>query len=65
LNKLSSLDDKRLMSSCTHLEAALKSGEDSNINGKGLYLELKFPQDFIPTEEMGPALQEKGIISVG
>jgi hypothetical protein len=54
LNKLCSLDDKRLMSSCTHLEAALKSGEHSDIDGMDLYLELKFLQDFIPTEEMGP-----------
>jgi hypothetical protein len=56
VNKLSSLDDKRLMSSCTHLEAALRSGEDSDIDGKGSYLDFKFPQDFIPMKEMGPAL---------
>jgi hypothetical protein len=53
LNKLRSLNDKILMSSCTHLEAALKSGEDCDIDGKDLYLELKFLQDFIPMEEMG------------
>jgi hypothetical protein len=41
------------MSSCTHLEAALKSGEDFDIDGKDLYLELKFLQNFIPAEEMG------------
>jgi hypothetical protein len=46
LNKLRSLDDKRLMSSCRHVETTLKSGEDSDIDGKDLYLELKFFQDF-------------------
>jgi hypothetical protein len=40
------------MSSCTHLESTLKNGEDFDIDGKDLYLELKFLQDFIPTEEM-------------
>jgi hypothetical protein len=40
------------MSSCTHLEAALRSGEDSDIDGKGSYLDFKFPQDFIPMKEM-------------
>jgi hypothetical protein len=53
LNKLRSLDDKRLMFSCRHLETALKSGEDSDIDDKDLYLELKFLQDFIPIEERG------------
>jgi hypothetical protein len=54
LNKLRSLYDKRLMSSGSHLETALKSGEDSDIDDKDLHLELKFLQDFIPIEEMGP-----------
>jgi hypothetical protein len=53
LNKLRSLDDKRLIFSCSHLETALKSGEDSDIDDKDLYLELKFLQDFIPIEERG------------
>jgi hypothetical protein len=52
LNKLCSLYDKRLMSSGSHLETALKSGEDSDIDDKDLHLELKFLQDFIPIEEM-------------
>jgi hypothetical protein len=50
LNELRSLDDKILMSSCTHLEAALNSGEDFDIDGKDLY--FKFFGDII--EEMGP-----------
>jgi hypothetical protein len=53
LNKLRSLDDERLMSCCTHLKAALKSGKFFDIDGNDLYLELQFLQDFIPTEEMG------------
>jgi hypothetical protein len=54
LNKLRSLYDKRLMSSGSHLETALKSGEDSDIDDKDLHLELKFLQDFIPIERDGP-----------
>ena len=45
--KLCSLDDKSLLSSCAHLEAALKSGDHSDIDGKELHVELKFLQDFI------------------
>nr|XP_034593178.1 zinc finger MYM-type protein 1-like [Setaria viridis] len=52
--KLCSLDDKSLLSSCAHLEAALKSGDHSDIDGKELHVELKFLQDFIPKEDMGP-----------
>ncbi|XP_012704383.1 uncharacterized protein LOC105915110 [Setaria italica] len=53
-HKLCSLDDKSLLSSCAHLEEALKSGEHSDIDGKELLVELKFLQDFIPKEDMGP-----------
>nr|TKW28709.1 hypothetical protein SEVIR_3G346400v2 [Setaria viridis] len=61
--KLCSLDDKSLLSSCAHLEAALKSGDHSDIDGSGdhsdidgkeLHVELKFLQDFIPKEDMCP-----------
>ena len=52
--KLCSLDDKSLLSSCARLEAALKSGDHSDIDGKELHVELKFLQDFIPKEDMGP-----------
>ncbi|KAJ1262638.1 hypothetical protein BS78_09G124200 [Paspalum vaginatum] len=52
--KLCSSDDKSLLSSCTHLEAPLKNGQHSDIDGKELHVELKFLQDFIPTEVMGP-----------
>lgn len=52
--KLCSLDDKSLLSACAHLEAALKSGDHSDIDGKELHAELKFLQDFIPNRDMGP-----------
>ena len=42
------------MSSCARLEAALKSGDHSDIDGKELHVELKFLQDFIPKEDMDP-----------
>ncbi|TVU24144.1 hypothetical protein EJB05_26545, partial [Eragrostis curvula] len=52
-NKLCSLDDKSLFSSCINLEAALKSGEKSDIDGKELFVELKLVRDLIK-ESMGP-----------
>jgi hypothetical protein len=52
--KLCSLDEKSLLSSCAHLEDALKGGNHSDIDGKELHYELKFLQDFIPKEDMGP-----------
>jgi hypothetical protein len=42
------------LSSCAHLEHALKSGNHSDIDGKQLHSELKFLQDFIPKENMVP-----------
>jgi hypothetical protein len=46
--------DKSLLSCCTRLEAALKSGDYSDIDGKELHMELKFLQEFIPKGDMGP-----------
>jgi len=51
---LRSLDNQSLKSSCDNLEAVLKKDEKSNIDAKELYMELKFLQDFIPEERMGP-----------
>jgi hypothetical protein len=51
---LCSLDDNCLLSSCVNLENALKSGEHSDIDGKELHVELKFLQNIIPHEGMGP-----------
>jgi hypothetical protein len=51
---LQSLDNDRLKSSCEKLEAALRKGKKSDIDANDLYVELKFIQDFIPKEKMGP-----------
>jgi hypothetical protein len=53
-HKLCSLDDKSLLSSCTQLETALKSGQHSDIDGNELHVELKFLQEFISNKDMGP-----------
>ena len=42
-----------MLSSCVNLEAKLKSGEHSDIDGRELYVELKFIQDHID-RSMGP-----------
>ena len=65
-NKLCSLDDNNLMSSCDLLEAALKSGENSDIDGKELFMELKILQGFLPQEEMmGPVAILKFLKQMG
>ncbi|XP_048539125.1 zinc finger MYM-type protein 1-like [Triticum urartu] len=51
---LKSLDEKSLKSSCSVLEAALKSGAKSDINGSELYVELNLLKSFIPNDNMGP-----------
>ena len=48
------LDNKSLKSSCDNLEAALKKDGKSDIDANELYMELKFIQDFMPKENMGP-----------
>jgi hypothetical protein len=52
--KLCSVDDKSLLSCFARLEAAIKSGEYSDIDGKELHMELKFLQDFIPKGDIRP-----------
>jgi hypothetical protein len=42
------------ISSCDNLEAALKEDGKSDIDANELYMELKFIQDFMPKENMGP-----------
>ena len=65
-NKLRSLDDNNLMSSCDLLEAALKSGENTDIDGKELFMELKILQGFLPQEEMmGPVAILKFLKQMG
>jgi hypothetical protein len=53
-NILRSLDSNSLRSSCDNLEAALKRDGKSDIDANELYVELRFLQDFIPNEDMGP-----------
>jgi hypothetical protein len=48
------LYNKSLKSSCDNLEAALKKDGKSDIDANELYMELKFIQDFMPKENMGP-----------
>jgi hypothetical protein len=48
------LDNKRLKSSCDNLEASLKKDLKYDIDANELYMELKFIQDFMPKENMGP-----------
>jgi hypothetical protein len=48
------LDNKSLKSSCDNLEAALKKDGKPSLNANELYMELKFIQDFMPKENMGP-----------
>jgi hypothetical protein len=48
------LDSKSLKSSCDYLEAVLKRDGKSDIDVNELYTELRFLQDLIPRENMGP-----------
>jgi hypothetical protein len=48
------LENKSLKSSCDNLEAAIKKDGKSDIDANELYMELKFIQDFISKENMGP-----------
>ena len=51
---LQSLDDTSLKSSCDNLGAVLTKDGKSDVDANELYVELKFLQDFIPKENMGP-----------
>jgi hypothetical protein len=51
---LQSLDNESLHSSCDNLKTALNKEGQSDIDAKELYAELKFLQNFIPKEKMGP-----------
>jgi hypothetical protein len=48
------LDNKSLKSSYDNLEAALKKDGKYDIDANEIYMELKFIQDFMPKENMGP-----------
>jgi hypothetical protein len=49
------LDNKSLKSSSDNLEAALRKDGQSDIDANELHTELKFLQNFLPDETMGPA----------
>jgi hypothetical protein len=51
---LQSLDNESLHSSCDNLKTALNKEGQCDIDAKELYAELKFLQNFIPKEKMGP-----------
>ena len=49
------MDNKDLKSYCDNLETALKKDGKSDVDANELYMELKFLQEFMPKENMGPA----------
>ncbi|PWA54809.1 zinc finger MYM-type protein 1 [Artemisia annua] len=53
-DKLKFYDDDRLKSCCSRLEAALKSGDRSDINANELYVELRSLNSYLPIENMKP-----------
>ncbi|KAJ9546727.1 hypothetical protein OSB04_019270 [Centaurea solstitialis] len=52
-DKLRSLDNACLKSSCLNFEIALKNHDRSDVDGNDLYVELKLLQEFLPHEKMG------------
>ncbi|KAI3706498.1 hypothetical protein L6452_24284 [Arctium lappa] len=53
-DKLCSLDNACLKSSCTNFEIALKKQDQSDVDGNDLYVELKLLQDYLANQKMGP-----------
>ncbi|GKD77062.1 zinc finger MYM-type protein 1-like protein [Tanacetum coccineum] len=53
--KLNSLDDNTLKSHCSHLEAALRNGERSDVDEKDLYVELRSLNNYLPDKNLGPS----------
>lgn len=53
-----------LKSCCSRFEAALKKGEQSDIDGNELYVELKLLQEFLPKDKIGPVDILKFLIRV-
>ncbi|XP_037433316.1 zinc finger MYM-type protein 1-like [Triticum dicoccoides] len=51
---LRSSDKDSLKSSCVNLEAALMKDKQSDIDANDLFVELKFLQNFMPKENIGP-----------
>ncbi|GJQ92838.1 zinc finger MYM-type protein 1-like protein [Tanacetum coccineum] len=53
--KLNSFDDNTLKSHCSHLEAALRNGERSDVDAKELYVELRSLNNYLPDKNLGPS----------
>ena len=51
---LRSLDKDSLKSSCVNLETTLMKDKQSDIDANDLFVELKFLQNFMPKENIGP-----------
>ncbi|PWA74998.1 zinc finger MYM-type protein 1 [Artemisia annua] len=54
-SKLNSFDDNTLKSYCSHLEAALKNNEQSDIDAKDLFVELRLLNNYLPNQNLGPS----------
>ncbi|PWA78549.1 zinc finger MYM-type protein 1 [Artemisia annua] len=53
--KLNSFDDNTLKSHCAHLEVALKNNEQSDVDAKDLFVELRLLNKYLPKENLGPS----------
>ncbi|GKA40753.1 zinc finger MYM-type protein 1-like protein [Tanacetum coccineum] len=53
-HKLYSFDDNTLKSHCSHLEAALKNSERSDVDANDLYMELRLLSNYLPNKNLGP-----------
>ncbi|GJX55912.1 zinc finger MYM-type protein 1-like protein [Tanacetum coccineum] len=53
-DKLKLYDDDRLKSCCSRLKAALKNGDQSDIDANELYVELRLLNNYLPNENMRP-----------
>ncbi|GJT86477.1 zinc finger MYM-type protein 1 [Tanacetum coccineum] len=53
-DRLKLYDDDRLKSCCSRLKAALKNGDQSDIDANELYVELRLLNNYLPNENMRP-----------
>nr|GEU90746.1 zinc finger MYM-type protein 1 [Tanacetum cinerariifolium] len=53
--KLNSLDENTLKSHCSHFEAALKNNEQSDVDAKDLFVELRLLNNYLPKKNMRPS----------
>ncbi|GJT63778.1 zinc finger MYM-type protein 1 [Tanacetum coccineum] len=52
--KLNSFDDTTLKSHCSRLEAALRNVEQSDVDAKDLYVEMRSLNNYFPDKNLGP-----------